>query len=71
MKRSIEKAISDYDKRVERSGRDPLYYSDLEQVLNISKKLDRLDPARVAINAMKAGYEIGFRIAEREARTRA
>ena len=68
MKRDIRKAVSDYEKH----GRSAFRVSDFDQIIEIAKKSDR--PADMVWNivdtALKAGYEVGYRTAKREASNR-
>lgn len=68
MKRSIAKAITDYDRQLDATGRDPFYYSDLQQLFDITTDggTRPLDPAALAINAMKAAYIVGLRAGKRQ-----
>lgn len=65
-KRNMQKALADY-KKLEDAGREPLYYSDLQQLIDITTENGSkpLDPCCLAINALKAGYIIGQRHGER------
>ena len=68
MKRSITKALKEYDK-LHNNGSDSFYVSDLEQIFELAKKKRGgsrpVDPYELMSISLKAGYVIGRREAKR------
>lgn len=72
MKRDLKKCIAEYDRKYT-GGSDKFYYSDIKQIKQIAE--DRAawisieDTTYHAItSALKAGFMIGYRCAQRESR---
>lgn len=71
MKRNLQKAITDYKKTFGGNDqRGSIYTSDLEQIIAISTPAGSTlpDPYKLASNALRAGFMIGYRTAKREKR---
>lgn len=70
MNRSIKRAIEEY-KAIEKNkhgGRDSFSLSDMEQLKEISSENGVLSPYSVIYNALMAGYAIGYKSAQYDAR---
>lgn len=65
MRRDIRKAVSNYERR----GKSVFTVSDFDQIVSIAEQTNR--PAdmvwKMVDTALKAGYEVGYRTAKREA----
>lgn len=67
--RDIYKAISDYKTRWENNEEGLFYLTDAAQIRELSRTRDGKDDIYNAIeNALKAGFTIGYRKAQRDAK---
>lgn len=71
----IENAIAEYRKRYgeDHSNAAAFYITDYHDILRLSRKENNgsLDPYTPIFNALEAGFVIGYRKAQRDARKRA
>ena len=69
MYRDLRKYIAEYDgfrKRNKYGNKHAFYNSDLDQIIDLGK-----GDAGIALNALKAGFVIGYRAGKRETQKRA
>ena len=69
MKRDMQKAIDQFNRQFADRGRDVFYVSDINSIRDISKDgSGELDPCAAVCNALSAGFMIGYRYAQADAR---
>jgi len=72
MKRDLTKAVAEYDRKFNnpQTGKGAFYLDDMEQIRNMSKsKTGQGTSLYSAIgNALKVGFIVGYRTAQRDAR---
>ena len=65
--RDIARAVKEYDRRREATGKEPFYASDLQQIADMIKDDPPADRFYNAVlYAMKAGYIVGLRSGKRK-----
>lgn len=67
-----EKAITDYRRYIERTGRGGIYFDDLNDIYEMNKNTNggRLSIFGAIGDALEVGFMIGYRCAKRETRNR-
>ena len=65
-----EKAITDYRRYIERTGRGGIYFDDLNDIYEMNKNANggQLSIFSAIGDALEVGFMIGYRCAKREAR---
>lgn len=71
MKRDMQKAIDEFNRRFTERGRDVFFVSDINAIRDISESRSGTpDPCTMVINALSSGFMIGYRFAQADARKR-